>query len=173
MSRAFVDEDSEHQEELPEIPQSHNPGYITPQGYARLQEELDRLEHIQRPPLVAEIEEGGAGATQAEIKLARMEQRIKYLHARIGRAIIVDPSSAAPDRVHFGTVVHVRDQQGHELRVHIVGEDETDPDHGKVSCFSPLAKALMSKHVGEKAIWHRPIGDLELTVEKIENEGGE
>lgn len=170
MSRAFIDEDSEHQEELPEIPQSHNPGYITPQGYRMLQEELERLENVERPPLVEELESGGAGAVAAEVQLARLDQRIHFLHARIGRAIVINPLDAPPDHVHFGSIVTVRDPNDHEMRVQIVGEDETDPDAGKVSCFSPLAKALMSKTVGDVALWHRPIGDVELTVVSIEQE---
>jgi transcription elongation GreA/GreB family factor len=168
MSRAFIDEDSEHQEELPEIPQSHNPGYITPRGYRQLQEELERLEKVERPPLEEELMRGGAGATEAEVRLARLDQRINYLHARIGRAIVIDPSEAPADKVHFGTIASVRDQNGHELRVHIVGEDETDPELNRVSCFSPLARALVNKHVGETAVWHRPIGDLTLTILSIE-----
>jgi transcription elongation factor GreB len=170
MSRAFIDEDSEHQEELPEIPQSHNPGYITPGGYRLLQEELERLENVERPPLVEELESGGAGATEAEVQLARLDQRIRYLHARIGRAIVINPADAPSDHVHFGSKVTVRDESDHEMHVHIVGEDETDPDAGRVSCFSPLAKALMSKGVGETAIWHRPLGDLRLTIVSIEQE---
>jgi transcription elongation factor GreB len=170
MSRAFIDEDSEHQEELPEIPQSHNPGYITPTGYHRLQDELERLENVERPPLEAELESGGPGASEAEVQLARLDQRIHYLHARIGRAIIINPADAPSDHVHFGSIVTVRDQNDHETRVHIVGEDETDPDAGKVSCFSPIARALMSKAVGDVATWHRPIGDVEVTIISIEQE---
>jgi transcription elongation GreA/GreB family factor len=168
MSRAFVDEDSEQGEELPELPQSSNPGYITAQGLASLKEELDRLERVERPPLLDAIEEQHAGATEAEVTLARIEQRINYLNNRIARAIVVDPATAARDRVHFGATVTVRDQNGEESRYHIVGEDETDVEHNKVSCFSPIARALMSKRVGEKGIWRRPIGDLELTILKIE-----
>jgi transcription elongation GreA/GreB family factor len=169
MSRAFVDDDNDLPEELPELPQSDNPGYITPGGLARLKAELERLETVERPPLDAAVEAGGADAVEAETRRARIEQRIKYLQARIGRAIVVDPTAAAPDRVHFGAVVTVRDQNGQEMRVHIVGEDETDPARNTVSAFSPLAKALMTKKVGETVTWHRPIGDLDLTVLAIEH----
>lgn len=168
MSSAFIDEDSEHLEELPEIPQSTNPGYITPKGLRMLNSERDRLRHDIRPPLADRVEEGEAGAAAAEIELARVEQRIRYLEARIARAIVVDPATAAPDRVHFGAAVTVRDGDGEAIRYEIVGEDETDPEHNRVSCFSPLAKALMTRRVGETAVWHRPIGDLELTVLSIE-----
>ncbi len=164
MSSAFVDEDSDHIEQLPELPQSEHPGYLTPKGMQSLQAELEMLEQGKRPPLLDEIETGGPNASEAEAKLARVEQRVKYLQARIARAIVVDPAAAAEDHVHFGAVVTVRDQNGHEMTVHIVGEDETDPEHGKVSWVSPLAKALMTKQVGDIVTWHRPIGDLDLTV---------
>ena len=167
MSRAFVDDDNEHVEGLPEIPQSDNPGYITPEGLKQLKAELESLEQEKRLPLLAEIEEGGAGASEAETELARIEQRVKYLQARIGRAIVVDPSSASHDRVHFGSIVTVRDQDGHEMHVHIVGEDETDPERGRVSCFSPLARALMTRQAGETVTWNRPIGDSMLTIIEI------
>ena len=170
MSSAFIDEDSEHLEELPEIPQSENPGYITPKGLAALKGELHELTHVVRPPLLESVEEGEANSTAAEIELARAEQRIKYLEGRIARAIVVDPTLAAPDRVHFGTLVRVRAHDGTEHRYHIVGEDETDPEHDQVSCFSPIAKALMTKKVGEMVMWHRPIGDLELTILSINND---
>lgn len=168
MSSAFVDEDSDHLEALPDIPQSHFPGYITPSGLERLQDELDRLENVERPPLSETFEAGESGAREAEVELARIDQRLRYLKARIARALIVDPSTTPNDHVHFGSVVSVRDQQGNEMRVRIVGEDETDPEHGEVSWVSPLAKALMKRHVGEKAIWSRPIGNLELTVLSID-----
>ena len=168
MSRAFVDDDNDLPEELPELPQSDNPGYITPGGLARLKEELDRLENVERPPLDAAVENGGIDAVEAETKRARVEQRIKYLQARIGRAIVVDPADASPDRVHFGAVVTVRDQNGQEMRVHIVGEDETDPERNTVSAFSPLARALMTRKVGETVTWRRPIGDLDLTILAID-----
>ena len=170
MSSAFVDEDSEHIEQLPDLPQSDNPGYITPKGMRQLQQELEMLEQQKRPPLLAEIEAGGPGASQAEGELARVEQRVNYLHARIARAIVVDPPDAAQDRVHFGSVVTVRDAEGHEMKYHIVGEDETDPEHGKVSWVSPLAKALMTRSIGETVTWHRPIGDLDLTVLAIDQD---
>lgn len=170
MSSAFVDEDNNPIEQLPELPQSEHPGYLTPAGMERLQAELDALELEKLPPLLAEIEAGGPGASQAEADRALVEQRVKYLHARIARAIVVDPADAAPDRVHFGCIVMVRDGDGHEMKVHIVGEDETDPEHGKVSWVSPLAKALMTKEVGETVTWHRPIGDLELTILSIDQQ---
>ena len=49
-----------------------------------------------------------------------------FLHARIGRAIIINPLDAPPDHVHFGSIVTVRDPNDHEMRIQIVGEDETE-----------------------------------------------
>ncbi len=133
-----------------------------------MKKELDGLRDGELPPLLAEVEEGGPGATEAEISIARIEQRVRYLNARLERAIVLDPASSTHDHVHFGAIITARDQEGNEMRVQIVGEDETDPDGGKVSWVSPLAKALVNMKIGEKGIWHRPIGDLELEIVKIE-----
>lgn len=168
MSRAFVDEDNDQPEGLPEIPQSSNPGYITPHGLAALKGELAQLEEVERPPLTERIAEGGANATRAEISLLRIDQRINYLRARIARAIVIDPASSSHEHAHFGSSVLVRNGNGEQMQVRIVGEDETDPDHGMVSWVSPLARALMSRSVGDRVTWHRPIGDLELTILAIE-----
>ena len=53
----------------------------------------------------------------------------------------------------------------------IVGEDEADLATLKVSYVSPLAEALLGAHVGDRVVWHRPAGDLELTVTAIAYDG--
>ncbi len=170
MSRAFVDDDADVPEGLPEIPQSPHPGYITPRGLAALESELERLENVERPPRLAQIEAGESNAARAEIELARIDQRINYLRGRIARAIVVHPQSASHERVHFGAVVTARDDKGELMRVTIVGEDETDPGSGRVSWISPIARALMTRTVGETVVWKRPIGDMTLTILSIDGE---
>ena len=168
MSRAFVDEDRSGPEELPEIPQSPHPGYITPDGLAMLRSELQRLTETDRPALIATIERGGTDVAEAEGELARLEQRSRYLQGRIGRAIVIDPKTTTGDHVRFGVHVTVVDQNGERMTIQIVGEDEIDPEHGKVSWVSPLARALINHKSGEAVVWHRPIGDLELRIENVE-----
>ena len=65
-------------------------------------------------------------------------------------------------------MVKVRDAAGHHHRFAIVGEDEADAEHGKVSWVSPLARALTGNGVGDTVQWHRPAGELALEIEAIE-----
>ena len=40
-----------------------------------------------------------------------------------------------------------------------------------MSYVSPLAEALLGARVGERVVWRRPAGDLELTVTGIAYDG--
>ena len=50
----------------------------------------------------------------------------------------------------------------------IVGEDEADIHHGKVSYLSPLAEALIGAKLNDEVIWEKPMGNACLTIQKIE-----
>ena len=67
----------------------------------------------------------------------------------------------------FGAEVTVEDEDGEAKTYRIVGEDEADPDHGKVSWVSPLAKALIDARAGDLVIWERPTGEVELEIISI------
>lgn len=67
-------------------------------------------------------------------------------------------------RIAFGTRVEVVDEQGRRQRWRIVGEDEAEPEAGRISWSSPLARALIGARVGEVVTWPRPSGEVELEV---------
>ena len=156
MSRAFVKEnDSSDTGDLPELPLSEHPNYVTPHGLTLLRE---RLDHNRRR--LAAIDPTAEGAP-LEIGHAEREQR--WLQARVMAAIPVAVPAAA-DRVGFGATVELVDQDGGSHRYRIVGEDEADPDEGLVSWVSPLARALDGARLGDNRTWQRPAGDLEVEV---------
>jgi transcription elongation GreA/GreB family factor len=64
------------------------------------------------------------------------------------RQKLVQPSKDRT-RVHFGTTVVVRREDGRMQTFRIVGEDEADPSGGTVSHVSPLARAVLGKSVGD------------------------
>ena len=144
MSRAFVKE-SEDAPELPAArPESGHPNYVTPRGLAALEERLRAAE------------------------AASDERDAAYLRRRIENAIVVDLAAQPRDEVAFGATVTVEEQDESHRAFTIVGEDQSDPTHGAISWISPLAKALLGAHVGDRVLWHRPAGDLPLTVVAIE-----
>jgi transcription elongation GreA/GreB family factor len=160
MSRAFVKENEDQVPELPERPQSPHPNFVTPRGLALLREQLAELEDAKhRHQTEKDLLD--------EEALQVAERDLRYVQERITRAILVDPAQQPKDRVDFGAQVDTEDENGTKRHFEIVGEDEADPNQGKLSWVSPLALALKDAKVGDTVIWKRPAGDLELDVTGI------
>jgi len=54
-----------------------------------------------------------------------------------------------------------------EKSVTIVGVDEVDPAHGRVSWVSPIAKALIKAREGDTVTLHTPGGDEKLEILEV------
>jgi transcription elongation factor GreB len=138
MSRAFTKErDDVPQPEITAV-RARSPR-VTPAGFAAWREELARTTDPQ-------------------------ERR--QLEQRLADAVVVEPPEDR-GRVAFGATVVVRGDSSEPQTYTIVGDDETDIRSGKISSGSPLAQALLGATVKETVVWHRPVGDRNLTVEKI------
>ena len=136
MSRAFVKEDAGGDEGLPDRPVSTHPNYVTPEGLARIDAELARLN-------AAAVEAGDDRAARATV-----ERDLRYWRARRANAEVIPPP-VDTTTVRFGsTVTIVRDDDRRQVW-RIVGEDEADPKEGTLSHVSPLARALIGKAVGD------------------------
>ncbi|WP_367026037.1 GreA/GreB family elongation factor [Methylococcus sp. ANG] len=159
MSRAFVKETDgdELDDGAPERPVSPHPNYVTPAGLAQLQARVAELS-AERQRLLGDESVG------AKQQLRHVERELRYYDERVVSAIPVDTAAQACDRVHFGATVELEDEAGNALRYSIVGEDEADAAHGKISWVSPLAKALLNAEAGDTVTWKRPAGDKELHI---------
>ncbi len=159
MSRAHVREsDSDAPEDLPELPLSRHPNYVTSRGLALLQTRLGVLE--------AEIAGLAPEAVDHRQRRAALDRERRWLVARIASAQRVSGARPA-DRVAFGAQVTVIDDVGAISRYQIVGEDEAEPEAGLISWTSPLARALIGLAVGDVATWQRPAGDCDIEVQAI------
>lgn len=166
MSRAFVKEDDAGApEERVDLPVSEHPNLVTPAGLQMLRDKLGVYE-AERAKLKEHDDE-----LAAQSHLPRVEQEVRYWEERLRSAIPVDLAEQPRDSVAFGAVVTVEDEEGARHDYQIVGEDEADPQHGKVSYVSPLARALDGAAVGDLITWRRPAGDQELEVVAIEYGG--
>jgi transcription elongation GreA/GreB family factor len=163
MSRAFVKEPDgdESAGELQDLPLSPHPNYVTPAGLAQLEARLAST-GAERKTLAAKADD-----LASRPSLARLAREIRYFESRVASAILVDPAGQPAGRVAFGAIVRVADEEDRQREFQIVGEDEADPDHGKVSWVSPLARALADGEVGDPITWRRPSGDTELEILEI------
>jgi transcription elongation GreA/GreB family factor len=100
-------------------------------------------------------------------RLTVIDRDLRYLSLRLQQAVLVEPSKQDKSTVLFGATVKVEDEHGELLQFHIVGEDEADIAHQKVSYVSPIAKALIGRKVGEIVTWQRPAGLLALEIIEI------
>ncbi len=165
MSKAFTRED-----DAPEMPvvarrvSSLPPGtqnLMTPDGALRLKTELAQVQAAREQLLTIR------GDPDKPQKLAALEQRALLLDDCLRTASVVQPPTTPDDRVRFGAVVTVREADGTVTRHRIVGVDEVDFDRGWVSWLSPIAKALLNKHVGQRVRLHVPSGEKELEITAV------
>lgn len=177
MSKAFVKEsdsdDELEQEVAPALPPSGK-NYITPAGYARLEAELRRLVEIERPEVVKTVAWAASLGDRSENadyiygkrRLREIDRRVRFLIKRLEGAEIVNSSGRDTDQVFFGATVRVKGASG-EKTVTIVGIDEVDPAHGRVSWVSPIAKALLKAREGERVTLRTPAGEEKLEILEV------
>ncbi len=166
MSRAFVKEPDGDQAEddLPDLPQSDEPNYITPNGFNTLQNKYKKL--LDRKKQL-EVEKENLTA-KTEVK--QIERDLRYLKRRLERAVVIDPARQSNDRIRFGAKVTVLDEDDRAIQFTIVGEDEACAATRQISWSSPLGKALIGKQQGDLVYWERPIGNLELEIVSFQYE---
>lgn len=152
---------------------------LTKESFEALQEELKRLIKEERPKVIQDIAEArshGDLSENAEYDAAKhrqafIEGRIQELSDKLARAYVVDLSNLKPDKVVFGATVTLYDTaSSEEVTYKIVGEDEADIKLGKISCTSPVGKALIGHKLDDSVRVKVPSGLREYEVIDIKYE---
>jgi len=152
MSRAFVKEDAEVLEELPDRPISTHPNDVTQQGLMHLEAMLESAREAH----------AAAVSAQDRAAMAQAARELRYWSARRASARVI-PDPTGTQEVRFGSSVSIRRADGREQTFRIVGEDEADPAGGTVSHASPLARSLIGKTVGDVT----QVGTSEVEIRAI------
>ena len=147
---------------------------LTRRGADKLKEELTRLKTVDRHAVILAISEARAQgdlSENAEYEAAKdkqgfIEGRIQEIEGKLAAAQIIDPSTLdAEGRVVFGSTVDLEEEEtGAKVTYQIVGDDEADLKHGKISVSSPIARALIGKVEGDTAEVHAPAGVREYEI---------
>lgn len=152
---------------------------MTVEGAESLRAELNNLKKVERPSVVqaiAEAREHGDLKENAEYHAAREKQgfiegRIQEIEAKLSHAQVIDVKAIEPsDKVIFGTtvtIIHMETDE--EVTYKIVGDDEADVKHKKISVNSPIARALIGKEVGDVVEVHTPSGSVEYEIDSVEH----
>ena len=146
---------------------------MTPAGLVQLEDELKALRSVERPAVIraiAEAREHGDLSENAEYHAARerqsfIEGRITELEDIISRAQVIDISQFSGDQVRFGATVTLADEDlDEEVVYRIVGAHESDIRSGRLSVHSPLARALIGKHIGDSVEVTTPSGSKSYEI---------
>jgi len=149
---------------------------MTPEGLARLEDELRNLKNDERPAVIraiAEAREHGDLSENAEYHAARerqgfIEGRVAELEDIISRAEVIDASKLSGDVVRFGATVMLADlDNDEESNYRIVGSHEADIGNGRISVTSPLGRALIGKTLGDTVEVATPRGSKAYEVVKV------
>lgn len=168
-------EDDEEAQGLAPLP-AGTKNYITPQGFARLQQELLTLIDEERPKVVDIVHWAASNGDRSENgdyiygkkRLREIDRRIRFLTKRMDMASITDPSvHHGSDQVFFGATVTYEDAEGQAQTVTILGTDEADSAKGQVSWVSPIARALIKSRVGDVVQLQTPAGVKQLDIVQV------
>ena len=149
---------------------SEKGNFLTPEGLAKLEEELEYLRTVRRQEVAEKIQQAKelrSAVNSPEYEDAKNEQgfvegRIMALEKIIKNAVIIHHE--AVDLVELGARVTVRHQDGSEENYTIVGSAEANPSEGKISNVSPVGKALLGKRVGDEVEVTVPAGVLKVKI---------
>ena len=146
---------------------------MTIQGYEKLKYELKQLISIDRPAVVRAIStarEHGDLKENAEYHAAKEQQgfiegRIQELNSKLSLANVIDIAKLSGDKIVFGaTVTFVDVDSDEEKNYQLVGDFESDIEQNKISIFSPIARALIGKSVGDTLAIPIPKGKIEVEI---------
>src|SRR5215471_18142335 len=144
---------------------------MTPEGNARLKDELKNLKEVERPKISKEI---GVAREHAEYHAAKdrqgwIEARIKDLEDKLSRAEVIDPAKLSGSKVAFGATVKLSNVETEEETMYrLVGADEANLDQGSISITSPLARALIGREVGDEVKVRMPAGERLYEILEVE-----
>ncbi len=145
------------------------PIILTPEGYKKLEEELEGLKVEGRKEIAEKIKEArsyGDLSENAEYDAAKdaqaaMEKRITEIENMLKNAQVVSENDVSTDVISIGSRVKVYDIEfDEEAEYSIVGSTEANPDDGKISDESPVGAALLGKKAGETVNVELPDGDV-------------
>ncbi len=149
---------------------------ITPEGLARFQAELKRLQ-AERHEVCAIVSWAAGNGDRSENgdyiynkqRLRQIDKRCNWLARRLKNATVVRPEEqTAGGKVRFGSRVTYIDEDDRSHQVRIVGYDEADMARGEISIGSPVARALMGKTTGDGVEVRTPQGVKYFDIEAVE-----
>jgi transcription elongation factor GreA len=147
--------------------------YYTAEGLKKLREELEHLEHTERPRVtkaIAEARDKGDLSENAEYHAAKEEQslleyKIAQMKNTLSKARLIDESQLDTSKVLALSKVKIKNTDNNmEFTYTLVADAIANLAEGKLSVNSPIGKGLLGKKVGEIAEIQVPKGIMKFEI---------
>lgn len=144
--------------------------YVSKEKLEELKTELDRLKNVDRREVAEHLEYAkslGDLSENAEYHEAReqqadIEDRIQQIEDVLKNAVLINVKDV--QSIQVGSRVVVKKEGGKEEEYTIVGSEETDVLHGKISYVSPIGSCLLGKKKGDKITVATPRGEIKYSI---------
>jgi len=150
--------------------------YYSVEGMKKLKDELEHLEHVERPRVsndIAEARDKGDLSENAEYHAAKEEQshlelKIAKLKEVVSNARIIDESLLDTSKILIHSIVKIKNTANNmEFTYTLVADSETNIKQGKLSVNSPIGKGLLGKELGDIAEILVPSGVMNFEIIEI------
>jgi len=155
---------------------SSNTNYLTEEKFAELKKELNLLkterrkeiaEHLEYAKKLGDLSEN-AEYHQAREEQAEAEERIRHLEEILKNASLIHMGGTGIDTITIGTTFRlIKEGDNKSYLYTIVGSEEADMAHGKISNLSPLGASLLGRKAEESVNVITPKGVITYRVASI------
>ena len=137
--------------------------------------ELHALWKVERPEVTKAVSAAAANGDRSENgdyiygkkRLREIDSRVQFLRKRLDALTVVSEPLGERNKIWFGAWVTIEDEAGEEQCWRIVGPDEFEVSEGKISCDSPLGRALLGKSIDAEVEIQTPEGVTRWSITKI------
>ena len=153
-----------------------NTDVITPEGFAKLQHDLDNLWRKERPEVTKIVQWAASLGDRSENadykynkgRLRQIDRRVRFLRKRIEALKVVEYNPVQEGKAFFGAWVTLVDELDNTLCFRIVGPDEIYGRNDYASVNSPIAKVCIGKTVGDEVVVSTDESKKEWEIESID-----
>lgn len=154
---------------------------LTPDGYKRMEDELELLRTIKRKEVAERIKTAigfGDISENSEYEDAKKEQafvegRILTLEKMLRNARVLEDGEINTEQVSVGSTVLLKDlEYDEEIEYTVVSSAEANPNENRISYESPVGKAIIGRPVGSVVAVTVPAGTLKYEILAIRRGDG-
>ena len=150
--------------------------YLSKERYDEIVAELKNLIEVEYPRIKDELSEARAQGDLSEnfeYRAARRAQgkaisRIRFLQKVLEHSRVIDKEALPKDRISLLSKVEFTNlSNSTKMAFTIVSHHEMNLEQGKLSCNSPIGKALMGHKEGEEVDVAAPAGTFRIRIDKV------